>query len=242
MGEALNRCWHDEKMAADYERHAEDGAYNAHYDRPAVLGLLGDVSGKIVLDAGCGPGFYLAELVTRNASATGFDISPAMVDRARARVAGLSDVCVASLDERLPYASSRFDVVLCALALHYAADRRATLREFARVLKPCGAVVLSTQHPTADWLRKGGSYFDVRLETDIWKANPHGRRSDWAVRFWREPLTALCQAVYDAGFLIERLVEPQPAATMVERDPQAYDELLQRPAFLAMRLLKRDAH
>ena len=52
--------------------------------------------------------------------------------------------------------------------------------------------MLSTQHPTADWLRKGGSYFDVAVETDVWKL-PGG---DWEVSYWREPLTALCDAVF----------------------------------------------
>jgi hypothetical protein len=37
------------------------------------------------------------------------------------------------------------------------------LREFRRVLKPGGALVLSKLHPTGDWLRHGGSYFDTRL-------------------------------------------------------------------------------
>jgi SAM-dependent methyltransferase len=48
--------------AAEFAEHAEHGAFNALYDRPAVLGLLGDVSGQRVLDAGCGPGLYAGEL------------------------------------------------------------------------------------------------------------------------------------------------------------------------------------
>ena len=43
-------------MGAGYQRHTGDSAYNAHYDRPAVLAALGPVSGHRVLDAACGPG------------------------------------------------------------------------------------------------------------------------------------------------------------------------------------------
>ena len=57
------------------------------------------------------------------------------------------------LGERLPYADGEFDLVVCALAIHYAEDRGAAFREFSRVLG--GAVVFSTHHPTTDWLRKG---------------------------------------------------------------------------------------
>lgn len=59
------------------------------------------------------------------------------------------------------------------------------------------------------------------------------------VSYWREPLTSLCAAVADAGFLIERLVEPLPAAGMAQRYPKDDAQLRQRPAFLVLRLLKR---
>ena len=56
-----------DQIAEFYERHAAESAYNAHYDRPAVLELVGDVEGLDVLDAGCGPGLYAEELLRRGA-------------------------------------------------------------------------------------------------------------------------------------------------------------------------------
>lgn len=61
-------------FAAEFEAHARDSPYNAYYDRPAVLKLLGDVRGRRVLDAGCGPGFYAEELVRRGADVVAFDL------------------------------------------------------------------------------------------------------------------------------------------------------------------------
>jgi 2-polyprenyl-3-methyl-5-hydroxy-6-metoxy-1,4-benzoquinol methylase len=75
-----------ESMAAAYEKHAADGAYNAHYDRPAVLDLVGDVRGLRVLDATCGPGLYLEELLCRGAVVAAFDASAEMMALARRRV------------------------------------------------------------------------------------------------------------------------------------------------------------
>ena len=47
-----------DEMGCRYERYAAGSAYNAHYDRPAVLATLGPVTGQRVLDAACGPGLY----------------------------------------------------------------------------------------------------------------------------------------------------------------------------------------
>ncbi len=221
-------------MGSGYLRHAADSAYNAHYDRPAVLAALGPVSGRRVLDAACGPGLYTRELVEQGAQVTAFDASQAMVDLARKRTAGQVRIDHAVLGGPLPYPDGYYDLVVCALAIHYADDRAAAFAEFCRVLRPGGALVVSTQHPTIDWLRKGGSYFEVKLETDVW----HTSSGDCPVRFWREPLSSLCAAATDAGFLIERVIEPLPAETMRQQYPADYEKLTREPGFLVLRLLR----
>jgi SAM-dependent methyltransferase len=221
-------------MGRDYQDRAADSAYNAHYDRPAVLTALGPVRGLRVLDAACGPGLYTQELVARGAMVTAFDASPVMVDLARTRIADQAQVDHAVLGEPLPYADATFDLIVCALAIHYATDRAAAFADFYRVLRPGGALVISTQHPTTDWLRKGGSYFDVTLETDVW----HTQTGDQPVRFWREPLSALCGAATGAGFLIEKVIEPLPADTMRGLYPEDYQKLTTEPGFLILRLVK----
>jgi SAM-dependent methyltransferase len=221
-------------MGPTFAEHAADSAYNAHYDRPAVLAALGPVAGRRVLDAACGPGLYLGELLERGAQVTGFDASPAMVALARARTGGRARIDQATLGEPLPYPGGAFDLVVCALAIHYARDRAAAFAEFRRVLRPGGAAVVSTQHPVMDWLRKGGSYFQTTLETDVW----HTPAGDQPVRFWRESLSALCGAATRAGFLIEKLIEPIPAETMRDRYPEDYEKLSREPGFLILRLLK----
>jgi len=223
-----------DRMGLSFQLHAADSAYNAHYDRPAVLAALGPVTGQRVLDAACGPGLYLRELLDRGAEVTAFDASPVMVSLARQRTGDRVRVDQAALGERLPYRDGAFDLIVCALAIHYASDRAAAFAEFCRVLRPGGAAVVSTQHPVMDWLRKGGSYFQATLETDVWQT-PSG---DQPVHFWREPLSALCTAATDAGFHIEKLIEPVPAETMRDRYPGDYEKLSKEPEFLILRLLK----
>ena len=137
-------------MGADYQRHAADSAYNAHYDRPAVLAALGPVSGRRVLDAACGPGLYTQELLDRGAEVTAFDASPVMIELARKRTADRAQIDRAVLGGPLPYPDGTYDLIVCALAIHYADDRAAAFDEFCRILRPRGALVVSTQHPAMD--------------------------------------------------------------------------------------------
>lgn len=61
---------------------------------------------------------------------------------------------------------------------------------------------------------------------------------EWSVRYWRLPLTATCAEFTKGGFLVERLVEPQPATGMAERFPDEYDKLNREPGFITFRLVR----
>jgi len=222
-----------DSFAGDYERHAAASPYNALYDRPAVLEVLGPVDGLRVLDAGCGPGFYAEALVVGGASVVAFDQSPEMARLARRRVGDGVAVRVHDLAEPLDWLEDEsFDAAVLALVIHYVDDREAMLRELYRVLRPGGRLVVSTHHPTADWLRLGGSYFTTGVVEE------YLQDGKWLMRFWRQPLTATCAEFAAAGFLIERLVEPQPVAEMADRFPEDHQKLQREPGFMVFSLLK----
>lgn len=226
-----------ERFAAAYAEHAEHSPYNAYYDRPAVLSLAGDVKDQTVLDAGCGPGLYASELVKRGARVIGFDQSRAMVALARQRVGPRAELRVHDLNAPLDWLNDgAVDLVIAALTINYVDDRVRALAEFRRVLKPSGAVIVSTTHPTSDWLRLGGSYFAVEPVEESLRPG-----HDWPVRAWRRPLTVVCDEFRHAGFLIEQLVEPRPVKEMSERYPADFAELERAPAFLAVRLVPKCA-
>ncbi|MFV2172708.1 class I SAM-dependent methyltransferase [Actinomadura sp. LOL_016] len=222
-----------ERFAREYAAHAESGAYNAYYDRPAVLGLAGDVGGATVFDAACGPGLYAAELLDRGARVLGCDASPTFVELARERTGGRADLRVHDLADPLTWVpDGSVDLVVLALAVHYLDDPAALLREFRRVLTPAGAVVLSTENPVKAWQRLGGSYFTVEPVEESLSPD-----HDWPVRSWRRPLTDLAAGFRRAGFLIEELLEPRPVPEMAERHPDDYASLTTFPAFIAFRLV-----
>jgi len=218
-----------DSFAGEFHQHAEDAIYNAYYDRPACLDLLGDVAGQTVLDAACGPGLYARELLARGARVIGFDQSPRMIEIA-AQTAPGGEFRAHDLADPLSWLpDASVDLALCALAIHYVDDRVRALRELRRVLRPGGALVLSTQHPVVDWHKNGGSYFDVRLLDETWS-------NGWHLRYWMTPLEVTCAEIADAGFVIERLTEPRPVPEAALIDPAEYGRLNREPGFLAVRL------
>ena len=185
-----------------------------------------------MLDAGCGPGLYAEELLARGADVVGIEESPEMVRLARERLGTDVEVHVQDLASPLDgLADQSFDAALLALVIHHVLDRTAALRELHRVLRPGARLVVSTHHPTADWLRLGGSYFTQERIEEVW-------RGSWHVRYFRQPLSKTCDEFADAGFLIERVVEPLPSPSMAEEFPDDFAKLSREPAFMTFRLLK----
>jgi SAM-dependent methyltransferase len=125
-----------------------------------------------------------------------------------------------------------FDAAVMPLVIHHLDDRVTALREIARVLRPAGRLVVSTHHPTGDWVEHGGSYFTVEKIQERW-------RRGWQVAYWRQPLQATCDEFVAGGFLIERVHEPQPSAELRERSPEDADWLSTNPGFIVFCLLKR---
>ncbi len=156
-------------FAENYLAHARDGVFNALYDRPAVLAVLGPVAGLKVLDVGCGPGLYAEELVFRGARrVVGVDASSRMVQLARRQVAGPVAFHRQDLQAPLSWAADgEFDAAVMPLVIHHLDNRVAALREIARVLRPAGRLVISTHHPTETGLTMAAA-------TSPWRRSANG--------------------------------------------------------------------
>lgn len=201
--------------AADYDGFAEaystqndSGFFNAHYARPEMLRLAGDVAGRRILDAGCGSGPLSAALLARGAVVTGFDVSAAMVDLARQRLGDDADVHVADLAAPLAFADAEFDDVVASLVLNYLEDWAAPLAEFHRVLKPGGRLFVAVNHPAAYAI--GYAEADYFALTRYSEDYVFGDQTVW-LTFWHRPLHAMADAFAAAGFRIAMISEPPPA-------------------------------
>jgi SAM-dependent methyltransferase len=91
--------------------------------------------GRLVLDAGCGHGRYLAAFASLGARVVGVDAGAAL----RSPDPGTLPVIQASV-LALPFAESTFDLVFCDGVIHHTPDPAAAFAELARVVRPGGAL------------------------------------------------------------------------------------------------------
>lgn len=226
-----------EALADSYNRLIEHKPHNAYYDRPNTLALIPDVQGKSILDAACGPGKYAEILLARGATVTGFDISPRMIELAKERNRGNGTFFVHDLGQPLDMLDdTSFDVVLCALAMHYVEDWGPTIREFHRVLKPEGLLVLSIDHPFFEYnFFRSSQYFDTEAVQCTWK----GFGQPVEVHSYRRPLHACIAPLTENGFYIDRLVEPKPTPEFEQYDARHYKELNAFPSFMCIRAVRK---
>jgi SAM-dependent methyltransferase len=120
-----------------------------------------------VLDVACGPGLVACTLAPDAGHVTGVDMTPRMIEEARATAARLAVshvTWIVGTATPLPFADSSFSVVLTRYSFHHFTDPAAALAEMFRVCRPGGRVVVA----------------------DLSIPSPQGLRFD-AVEQWRDP-------------------------------------------------------
>jgi ubiquinone/menaquinone biosynthesis C-methylase UbiE len=118
--------------------------------------------GDTVLDVACGGGIIVCAFAPEVKHATGIDMTPAMLDRAR-QLAAERNIVNASWDRgdvgSLPYADGTFDIVVTRFSMHHFLDPLRVLREMVRVCAPGGRVVVVDMYASenvakaAEWNR-----------------------------------------------------------------------------------------
>ncbi|WP_234493818.1 class I SAM-dependent methyltransferase [Vibrio maritimus] len=221
------------KHAKKYADAIENNAYNALYERPSTLALIGDVTNKKVLDLGCGPGAYAEHFVKAGAQVTAIDLAEEMVAITRERL-GDNVTCYAqNLANGLPKErDDAFDIVVCPLMLHYLQDLVPLFKEVHRVLKSGGLFVFSTHHPLVDFEENAfNNYFNVELLTEEW--NTIGEPVE--VSFYRRSFTNLFESLSEGGFVLDKFSEGKPDPEMKTESPETFERLSRRPNFIFIR-------
>ncbi|MFR0353610.1 class I SAM-dependent methyltransferase [Streptomyces sediminimaris] len=131
-------------LAASFDDEPDHGLRDARVRR-AWAGRLASwlpPRASDVLDLGCGTGSLSLLAAEQGHRVTGVDASPAMVDRARAKLAGRDAVFLVGDAAAPPVGEQRFDVVLVRHVLWALPDPGRALRHWRGLLRPGGRLVL----------------------------------------------------------------------------------------------------
>ena len=247
--------WYNENAqgyAADLKNPA-DSIYHAYYEKPAMVKLIPDIQGKQVLSLGCGSGEDSSALKKLGAKrSVGIDIAEALIKIAQANHAECE---FHTMDmEQLEFSDEGFDFAYSSLALHYIKNWVTALHEVFRVLKPNSYFLFSCQHPLRSAMvetrsDKNGYEKQIGFIKDVKQFKITGdylhasklkaaKGVVMKVTGWHKPLNEIINTAIDVGFLIDRLIEPQPLKKMKAISPQTYERLSKIPEFMIVRLRK----
>jgi ubiquinone/menaquinone biosynthesis C-methylase UbiE len=114
-----------------------------------------------ILDVGCGTGLLAAKLLASSPTnfVVGVDLSPGMIEQARQRCQpfGSRARFVVGDSEQMPFPTASFDILTCSHSFHHYPNQELVVREFARVLRPNGMLLLADANRDGVW---GWALFD----------------------------------------------------------------------------------
>lgn len=236
---ALDRGLIDQFDTLSGESHdrLDQRPWNALYERPQTLALLGRLDGLDLLDAGCGTGWYSMHAQSQGARVVAYDPSQGMADVARRAIGPPARVLHCMTGELgQSIGDQQFDIVLSSLVLHYVRDLASEFTLLRQRVRDDGCMVVSMHHPLLHFERiQNPGYFASEGVQGNWPG------VEQAIRYVRRPLGAITRAIREAGLLIESLVEPRPDPKMLEIEPAAYNRLARVPGFIHFRLVPASA-
>lgn len=237
---------YDNQTFFDGYKKLRDNQYSANNleEKPALFSLAPELTGKAVLDLGCGYGENCAEFKALGADKVlGVDISEKMLAVATAEHPDIEFIRADISD--LSFIRNKYDVVFSSLALHYIEDFDSFVKSVYDVLTPGGYFIFSQEHPLktapingASWTKDDNGNVIYYNLSDYSRS---GKRSTaWFVdgvetyhRTFSEIINSLCSA----GFIIEKMLEPTPDKETIERDKN-WERKLHKPNFLLIKAKK----
>ncbi|MGM0903688.1 MAG: class I SAM-dependent methyltransferase [Bacillota bacterium] len=217
--------------------------YNDFVEQPAIKSLITSLKGKSVLDLGCGDGRFAKYCIDNVATnVVGVDISSKMIEQARVQNMheNIKYLCMPIEDLDLP--NEKYDLIISSLAIHYIEDYSALLKKVYALLHNKGEFIFSMEHPIVT----------ARKEMNNWVKDDDGNRLHWAlddyhvegkreqqwyingVIKYHRTVSTLINGLIEAGFTIEKIIEPQSTPVGIQQMPKIINEK-RRPSFIVIK-------
>lgn len=256
----LKKYWEGNAEAWTRLSRAGYDVYRDGLNTPRFLSMLPKLEGLSGLDIGCGEGSNTRHLAQRGAVMHGVDIAPTFVHYAeeseKDSPLGIRYRVCDAID--LPFSDENFDFSTAFMSLMDMPDLDAVLSEVYRVLKPKGFLQFSITHPCyVPPYRKvirddagetlgvflSGYYDPPEGQIDTWlfsmvPTQDKQLYKPFMVPRFHRTLSMWMNALFDHGFILEALCEPQASLEEIEKFPALEDTRIV-PQALIIKAAKR---
>ena len=227
----LNREWIDlSKAWIEEARKGKNPTRNGLLDKPMLIACK-DVTGKRIIDCGCGEGRFCRILTARGADyVLGVDLCEPMIEAARELQFESSEYCIADVQDLSFIDNETFDLAVSYLNQCDVPNLDKNNREVHRILKKEGRFIVANLHPMRSAV--GGWHKSDRGEKEHVILD---RYFDQSNRIWKmmgseftnfhRTLSTYISSFLDAGFSIEGIVEPTVNSEQLKDYPELDDEL-----------------
>ena len=226
----LNQEWIDLSEAwIEEARKGKNSTRNGLLDKPMLI-ACGDVTGKKIIDCGCGEGRFCRILAARGANyVLGVDLCEPMIEAARKLQFETDEYCIADVQNLDFIENEMFDLAVSYLNQCDVPNLDSNNREVHRILKKGGRFIVANLHP-------------MRSAVGAWHRSNNGKKEhvildryfDEGDRTWKmmgseftnfhRTLSTYILGFLNAGFTIEGIVEPTVTSEELQDYPELDDE------------------
>lgn len=212
------------KQFEEYSRKQKE--YRLFQDlRKKVYKILGNIKNKKILFAGCGDGLECLPAIKQGAKVIGIDISEKAIELAK-KNCPKAEFYVMHV-EKAKFKPKSFDIIVSIFVVMYKKNLDSVLREFRRILKDNGAILIVVPHPVRKMIKYNNmNYFVKGKKWEVWR----GIKRFNYYRLFEDYIDSFV----DSKLKIIKLIEPKP----IKESKETPEIEIKYPHFLIFKLVK----
>ena len=192
----------DKRLRAQWTESAQDWIETDQAVRTGMLDswmlkALGDVSGKSVIDIGCGEGRFCQLLTELGAVVTGIDLTAALIEQARNVGSKRETYLVGDAEDLAGVADDAFDLAVSYIVLTDLLDYRRSIREAYRVLRPGGRFIVCNIHPMRSAAMNTDGWISDRSRKLFYPVDNYTEEGPREFLWWRGPIINMHRTVVE---------------------------------------------
>ena len=179
------------------------------YEQELISRMLHPEPGETILDAGCGTGVFVNDIIVVGAHVVGLELSLIMLRQSLAKLSDQPFYPVQGDMIRLPFADNSFHKTVSNTAIEFIEDAENAIGELFRVTKPGGVIVVTTLNSLSSWAdrrqkaaQKGHSLFGqviFRSPAELLRLAPVAGDFKTAIHFEKEADVDAAQQIEESG-------------------------------------------